>query len=155
MSEFRKLVVPYDFSKHAETALATAVDFANRVSADLLLLHVVQAPDLAFPAVEFGGSPPPLPSLDVQNGALEALEKVASGVKLTKGSVTPHVVEGLAADREITDFAERMHADLIVMGTHGRTGVAHVFLGSVAERTLRRASCPVLTVPPPAEDRED
>ena len=152
MREFRKLVVPYDFSEHAEVALATAADFARRFSADLHLLHVVQAPDLAFPPVDFGGASPPAPSLDLQEGALEALQKVASRIQIEPGTVSAHVVEGLALDREIVDFAERNHADLIVMGTHGRTGVAHAFLGSVAERTLRRAPCPVLTVPPPAEE---
>jgi nucleotide-binding universal stress UspA family protein len=60
-----------------------------------------------------------------------------------------HVSEGLPTDA-ICRVASRLHADLIVMGTHGREGLSHLLLGSVAERTLRRAPCPVLTVRAPA-----
>ena len=76
---------------------------------------------------------------------------MASGVENPPGKVEAHVLEGSGIADMIIGAAEEHDADLIVMGTHGRTGLAHVFLGSVAERTLRRAPCPVLTVQAPDE----
>ena len=71
------------------------------------------------------------------------------------GKVEAHVVEAAGIAEAICDAAETFGADLIVMGTHGRTGLAHVFLGSAAERTLRQAPCPVLTVRAPAEEEQE
>ncbi|MFT5526746.1 MAG: nucleotide-binding universal stress UspA family protein, partial [Pirellulaceae bacterium] len=87
--------------------------------------------------------------LDVRNGAAASLHDVASEIQKFPGKIDTHVLEGGKIDAEICDVAEKLDADLIVMGTHGRTGLAHVFLGSVAERTLRTAPCPVLTVKAP------
>ena len=70
------------------------------------------------------------------------------------GEIHCHVVEGTGIADAIRESAEKLGADLIVMGTHGRTGLAHVFLGSVAERTLRNAHCPVLVVQADAEDEK-
>jgi nucleotide-binding universal stress UspA family protein len=83
----------------------------------------------------------------VCEGALKSLRSIADSIEaVVPGRIEPHVVEGIGVADSLRESADELGADLIVMGTHGRTGLAHVFLGSVAERTLRRARCPVLTV---------
>lgn len=84
---------------------------------------------------------------------MEALRGVVDRIAATvPGKLQPHVAVGSAVADLIRQTAAELGADLIVMGTHGRTGLAHVFLGSVAERTLRRAPCPVLTVQASEDD---
>lgn len=156
MSDYKTFVVAYDFSAHADAALYAAVDLSKRFEADLHLLHVVHEPTLAYPTIEFGGSTPvEAMALDVREAAVKALENVASGIELNPGRISAHVTQGLAVDRSIVAFCEEVHADLLVIGTHGRTGMSHAFLGSVAERTLRRAPCPVLTVRGQEASEED
>lgn len=144
---FRTILVPYDFSPHARAALRAAVDLGQRLGAELHLLHVVQSPHHAYGYGAYGASavPPPIDMVAVREGAMQSLRAVADGVEQLPKRPEPHVVEGAIAEM-ICGAANELGADLIVMGTHGRTGLAHVFLGSVAERTLRRAHCPVLTV---------
>ncbi len=148
MSDYRTFLVPYDFSAHSRAALFAAVDLAKRFEADLHLLHVIQPPTFAYGYGAYGGAvaPPPVDMADVRDAAIRSLADVASGVEGATGAVEPHVIEGHGVAARICELAEKIGADLIVMGTHGRTGLAHVFLGSVAERTLRSAPCPVLSV---------
>lgn len=152
MSDYRIFVVPYDFSNHAKAALFTATDLARRFSADLHLVHVVQPPAYAYYGYGTPGEsagPPPTIMDDVRANATKALREVVDGVESPPGRLEPHVVEGSRIADMIVEAARALEADLIVMGTHGRTGLAHVFLGSIAERTLRSAPCPVLTVRAP------
>lgn len=154
MSEYRTFVVPIDFSAHSRAALDTATDLAKRLNADLHLVHVVQPPAYAYGYAYAGAAMPP-PAVDlteVREGAMKSLKQLAAEIGEVPGAVEPHVVEGAGIADMIRQVAEKLDADLIVMGTHGRTGLAHVFLGSVAERTLRRAPCPVLTVQSRDED---
>jgi nucleotide-binding universal stress UspA family protein len=138
------LVVPYDFSPCSEAALDTAVDLARRLRAALHLVHVVQMP-LAYGAGILGtpAAAPAIDAVEMRHRALTDLRHVADTVA---GAPQTHVLEGIGIADAIGEKAEELGADLIVMGTHGRTGLAHVFLGSVTERTLRRAPCPVLAV---------
>ena len=155
MSDYRTFVVPYDFSAHARAALYAAVDLARRLSADLHLVHVVQPPSYAYGFGVYGGGAVSAAAVDlaeVRDGAMKSLTEVAEGVAGFPGRIEAHVVEGIGVADLIRATAEKLGADLIVMGTHGRTGLAHVFLGSVAERTLRSAPCPVLTIQAPPED---
>lgn len=158
MSEYRTLLLAYDFSEHAKAALDVATDLARRLGASLHIVHVVQTPSYAYAAGTYGGAdlPPPMDLLKVREAADEALRALAEGIEGID-AVSPHVVEGERVANAICDTAVQVGADLVVMGTHGRTGLAHVFLGSVAERTLREARCPVLTVPleEPEEDGSD
>lgn len=146
MSDYQTIVIPCDFSEHARAALSTAVDLAQRLGSDLRLLHVVQAPAYGY----FGfSSAPPAPQADLteaKDGAMQSLRQIVAAIEQAPGKVEAHVVEGATIVEMIREYAEEVGADLIVMGTHGRTGVAHVFLGSVAERTLRGSPCPVLVV---------
>lgn len=148
MSEYRTLLVAYDFSAHAEAALYVASDLARRLGAKLHLVHVVHTPSYAYASGTYAGAdlPPPMELLKAREAAGEALRELAAGIEGIE-EVSAHVVEGARIADAICDTAVQVGADLIVMGTHGRTGLAHVFLGSVAERTLRGARCPVLTVP--------
>jgi len=146
MSEFRTLVVPHDFSVHAHAALATAIDLSKRLEGSALhLLHVVQTPTYGY-AYAGGALPPAIDTRALCEGARKSLAEVAAAEEDLGPEVELHVVEGLGIADAIRASSEAIDADLIVMGTHGRTGLAHVFLGSVTERTLRVAPCPVLAV---------
>lgn len=156
MSDYRTFVVPYDFSEHARAALFAAVDLARRLTADLHLVHVIRSPSYAYSYAPHAGgvAPPPVVFPDmkrVREDATRALREVAAGLEGMPGQVGVRVVEGSGIADLIREVADALDADLIVMGTHGRTGLAHVFLGSVTERTLRSAPCPVLVVQAPRE----
>jgi nucleotide-binding universal stress UspA family protein len=158
MSDFRTFVVPCDFSEHARAALAVACDLARRLDAEIHLLHVVQPPTLAYVAsgVYAPAVPAPIDMQELRASAATALDELAAGLG-DPGKFEKHVVESPSIEEAICECAQQLGADLVVMGTHGRTGLAHIFLGSVAERTLRRAPCPVLTVraPDASEQRKD
>jgi nucleotide-binding universal stress UspA family protein len=139
----RHILCPTDFSESSGEAFETALMMATDSGARLTLLHVQQLPAPVFPDVILPVSPSIL--RDAEQSAEHAMERlceraraagVAADCRVTVGA--PHV--------EICDAAEEVGADLIVMGTHGRTGLSHVILGSVAEKVVRKAQCPVLTV---------
>lgn len=156
--DFRKFVVPHDFSVHARAALFTATDLARRLQADIHLLHIVEPPAYMYGYGAFGIAATPPPPMDlnpIREGAEKGLAEIAAGIEDLPGRIECHVVEGVGTADHIRSFAEEIGADLIVMGTHGHTGLAHVFLGSVAERTLRGAPCPVLTVQAPEDSKDD
>ena len=146
MRERSTIVVPYDFSAHSAAALSAAMEFGHRLDADLHLVHVIQTPDYAYRVQAATAAPSLINMLDVQESATEALNDAADRAKYVPGKIHTHVVEGTNIAEAIADSAAKLGADLIAIGTHGRTGLAHVFLGSVAERTLRSAPCPVLSV---------
>ena len=149
---FQTFVVPYDFSEHSRAALQMASDLAQRFESDVHLVHVIQPLTLAYAA--YGGPETtvaaPVGMLELREIAESALSEVAAQVEGACARVEMHVVESASIPDAICEVAGKVGADLIVMGTHGRTGLAHAFLGSVAERTLRRAPCAVLTVQAPA-----
>ena len=151
MIEYRKIVVPYDFSSHARLALTTALDLAHRLGADLHLVHVIHIPPYVYHGGVYGEVPPPIDTSTMRDAAFRSLAEVADEIPDASCRLEIHVVDGAGVAETLQRAAEDLRADLIVMGTHGRTGLAHVFLGSVAERTLRRAPCPVLTVRAPDE----
>ena len=132
---------PTSFSEHSEFAFRLACALARDYGARLVVLHVLPPPMLVY-----GGGPivaDPAPSLDDMKDKLRQLETQAHGVRIES-----QVMEGEAVDM-ILRAATETHSDLIVMGTHDRTALARLLLGSVAEAVLRKASCPVLTVKTP------
>ena len=150
MGDYQTFVVPYDFSSHAAAALGAATRLAKRLGADVHLVHVIPMPSYAY-IYAADGAAMDLPAIDmdrVRADSRAALEKVAAALTSEGlgGDIQTHVGDGVGIADVICETAESLGADLIVMGTHGRTGLAHTFLGSVAERTLRMAPCPVLTV---------
>lgn len=150
MIDYQTLLVPYDFSEHAEAALARALDLQKRLDADLHLLYVIPTPVY----VGMGPDAQPFPVPPAKEEYRRSLRRVAvSACKEATRPIESRVVEGANVAEEIRAVAESLDADLIVMGTHGHSGLMHLLLGSVAEQTLRRAPCPVLTVR--AESREE
>jgi universal stress protein A len=151
MIDLRRLLVPTDFSRSSENALTYGLAFAEKFGAQVWLLHAVQDLALFIPEAVLG-VPPPLPPADqFVAAARAALERVVGGLGPAGAAVRPEVAEGPAYDA-IVRFARERDVDLIVMGTHGRTGLAHVLLGSVADKVVRRAPCPVLTVRHPEHE---
>jgi len=139
----RTILAAVDFSKPSDAAVAEAVDLASALGAKLTIFHAFELP---VPAVSPYEVAIPEAYLEESRKAagkrLEAARELAEGAGVT---VESRLGEGPAA-RAISDAARDVGADLIVIGTHGHTGLAHLVLGSVAERTLRHAPCSVLTV---------
>ncbi len=141
-----RILVPVDFSAHSEFVLRYATALASRVDASLHLLHVVEDPI----ATGAWGGETVIPNLTELRQELldDAERRLVSFREEAERAQVPVVTTarmGLTS-HTIVEYAKTLNIDLIVMGTHGRTGVAHLFMGSVAERVLRHASCPVLTV---------
>lgn len=147
MLPFRKVLCPTDFSAPSEAAVSAALEVARHFHASLCLVHVV------------GGLPPAAPDLNYTfrvpeyEAALEAdaaarLKTLASRLG-GEGVDADYRVGRGQAGREIVRMAHEWGADVIVIGTHGETGLAHALFGSVAERVVRLAGCPVITVRPP------
>ncbi len=145
MSAPRILVVPTDFSAPSDRGLEVAVEYALLFGSRVELVHVNDAP------AYFGFDAIAIPDVEkaMQQRVERALEERAAGVRARGIDCRVGRLEGTAWEA-IAAFARRIHADLIVMGTHGRTGIKHAVLGSVAERVIPRSPCPVLVVPPPA-----
>jgi nucleotide-binding universal stress UspA family protein len=140
---FERILCPVDFSETSVHAIEHAVAIANWSHARLSVLHAyppifVPVPGLPAPASRPGG--------DELARARERACALARAAGAT-GDVEVRVEVGHPA-AAILDSAASLEADLVVIGTHGATGIEHLILGSVAERVLRKASCPVLTVPP-------
>jgi len=145
MRAYAAMLVPTDFSECAELALEEAIALARRLGARMLLLHAYELPAL-LPGAEGSIA---LGELDrsIRESARAALQERAERVRSAGLEVEVRVEAGSPVEL-IARTAEENRIDLVVIGTHGRTGLAHVLLGSVAERTVRTAPCPVLTVRP-------
>jgi universal stress protein A len=144
---FYRIVVPTDFSEGSEEAWALAQRIAEGVGSEIVLVHVfVEPPTYGEPSLPVSSAWQVIESS--RKWVEEELEKWADAAR-TKGiSVRTLVREG-SPYREIVDLATDELADLVAMGTHGRSGVSRLLLGSVADRVIRLAPCPVLTVRKP------
>jgi nucleotide-binding universal stress UspA family protein len=141
-----RILVPMDFSAHSDVALRYATTLASRFGATVELLHVVEDPFVSG-AWGFEAYLPNLAEVQEQLVA-EAENRLAECRATVSGQGVPAVATvrtGRIAST-IVEYAKGLEADLIVMGTHGRTGFTHLVMGSVAERVVRMAPCPVLTV---------
>jgi len=134
----RTILVPTDFSQSSTLALDAAKDLAQKFQAALHLLHVVQDPLSQSWALESYGTMPADLLKDLEQMARKDLDKALPKARLNTEVGAPF--------GKIIDYAKAHDVDLIVMGTHGRGVLAHAILGSVAERVVRFAPCPVLTV---------
>jgi nucleotide-binding universal stress UspA family protein len=145
MANFRHILVPTDFEPASAAALTCARDIAARFGARLSLLHVITDPKatgLWTPDVYVPASPETRQAF--LRGSRQRLESALPVADRERFHVTLEARIGAAAEA-IVDYARENGVDLIVMGTHGRRGVVHLMLGSVAELVVRYASCPVLT----------
>jgi len=143
----RRVLAPTDFSDSSVPAVRYAAELATQFGAELTLLHVVQDLTLVVPDVMMP-TPVTMPALaDMVEGGKAGL--VAFVKRLGLEGLNPKTEVRLGAPAaEIVTAAADLKVDLLCIGTHGRTGLAHFLLGSVAERIVRHAPCPVLTVRP-------
>lgn len=146
MAKIKRILVPLDFSPPSLKALDYAADFAKPLGADLYVLFVIEpiyyaVPDLAGAAAGSVGG-----LLDEQRkSAKQQLERLQA--RYARKNVALRTLQQTGTPYQaICDAAKTLKADLIVMSTHGRTGVSHMLMGSVAERVVRTAACPVLTI---------
>jgi nucleotide-binding universal stress UspA family protein len=144
---YKKIVVPLDGSDLAEAALPHARAIAERAGAELLLLRVAVSPlyiespvDPTFSAVMVESA------LNMQKEAEQYLERIATPLRETGLSVTTRVHDGGTAAETILDEAKQFGADLIVMSTHGRSGISRWLIGSVADKVVHGAQIPVLLI---------
>jgi universal stress protein A len=144
MALVNKILVPTDFSESAERALDYGAEMAARFRVPLLLLHVYANPVVAVPDGMVMMQPADVTAMmsQLEQSLAQARQRAqALGVQ----EVHTWTMEGTAWDAIVRGATDH-HCDLIVMGTHGRSGLAHLLMGSVAEKVVRHAECPVLTV---------
>jgi nucleotide-binding universal stress UspA family protein len=150
----RKILLPTDFSGCANYALPYAAEIARATNAAIICVHVVE-PVVA--AVGYTGLAEPMPIADIseqlEDSAERQLPKLAEWEECAGLDVEEIIVHGDAA-AEITRVAAEREADLIVISSHGRTGLGRIIFGSTAEAVVRHATCPVLVVKPPPEEEE-
>lgn len=142
--EWKRILCPVDFSETARAAMETAIELAARFDAELLLIHAYPIPGYTFPDGSAVASARMLQELaDEAARHLDEWRELAVKAGAAKVSVDTAVGDPAG---EIVRVAADRKVDLVVMGTHGRTGIEHALMGSIAERVVRRAKCPVLTV---------
>jgi nucleotide-binding universal stress UspA family protein len=142
--KIQHILVPVDFSSYSETALTCARALAGRCGAALHLLHIIE--ETILPAFYIAGRPSMTGLLhDIKKQARSEMIQLFSNTPGANVPVNYHVIQGLAG-KDIAAYAEEISADLIVIATHGLTGIEHLLLGSVTERVVRMAKCPVFTV---------
>lgn len=145
MKEIKRILYATDFSPASEPAFEDAVDLAKQNNSELLVVHVME-PVRYVAGEEFGG-----PELYVKleeitdQNARASMNKLIEKVESLKIKTTGMLLKGIPHE-QIVNAAESANADMIVIGTHGRTGFSKLFMGSVAGRVISTALCPVLTV---------
>jgi nucleotide-binding universal stress UspA family protein len=144
--QFRHILAPTDFSEYSKQAVASAFALAKKFGAKLTILHVIELP----PYPVEGYVPPSLSATfmdDLERQATTDLAQLVPEADAANVEVARVMAVGTPY-RTIIETAEAEQVDLIVMATAGRTGFSHLVMGSIAERVVRTASCPVLTIRP-------
>lgn len=144
MISIKKILVADDFSEHSANALNYASEFAKAFNAEVLLCHVVEGASLLSQMPPGGEAyfPPNLAEIQ-EKSARDACEKRLAHSGIERSSI--HIPHGKPFV-EIVKLAKEQDVDLIIIGTHGRGAIGHMLLGSVSEKIVRKAPCPVLTV---------
>jgi nucleotide-binding universal stress UspA family protein len=152
MLEIHSILFPTDFSECGNFALSYAASLARTFNAKIICVNVIEP---IVPTVGYSGMTEPLPIADIadqlEDSAERELPKLAECDECAGIEVEELVVHGEAAS-EIVRVAREHHVDLIVISSHGRTGLGRILFGSTAEAVVRHATCPVLVVKPPADD---
>lgn len=144
MIDLKRIVVATDFSRHSQVALQYAEAFSKAFGAEVVLCHVLEKPDFLsqLPPVAEGYFPPNLSEMQEKHARVQC-EQALAAAGLSQARVS--LAHGNPSS-EIARVAGEENADLVIVGTHGRGALAHILLGSVAEKIVRLAPCPVLTV---------
>jgi universal stress protein A len=141
-------LVPLDFSGYSTQALDYAMELAHKLQARLTLLHVIQALSMGGDDIDVTLPYAYMQELDAE--LTRCLESYLA--RVTAAGLTGDMVLAQGSPyHEIVETAKARQVDLIIMGTHGRTGLRHVLMGSVAEKVVQLASCPVLVTRQPAD----
>jgi universal stress protein A len=142
----KRILVPIDFSEASLQALDYAIDFGKPLAPEFVVLFVVEPLYYATPADLYGPAANLSMLLEEQRRiGREQLGRLAADLQKRRLRARTLLQMGVPY-QVIVDTAKKMKADLIVMATHGRTGLSHMLMGSVAEKVVRSAACPVLTV---------
>src|SRR6267143_215879 len=153
--KLRQILLPTDFSACANYAMPYAAAIARATKAKIICVHVVEP---VVPTVGYTGLAEPLPIADVseqlEDSAERELPKLAESEGWASLDIEEVIVHGDPA-AEIVRVADERQVDLIVISSHGRTGLGRIIFGSTAEAVVRHAACPVLVVKPPADEEAD
>lgn len=149
MELIKKILVPIDFSDYSKNALKYAVQFAKQFNAKISLIYVVEP--IIYPA-DFSMGQVAIPStdIDLHSRAEDELKNLAKNM-IEASIVGETIIKTGKPFVEIIETAKEKDADLIIIATHGHTGVEHLLFGSTAEKVVRKAPCPVLTLREPAK----
>ena len=145
--EIKKVLVPIDFSDYSKSSLRYAVSFARQFNAEIYLIYVVEP--VIYPP-DFSMGQIAIPSVNAEWGkrAKEELENLAK-TEIPEGVNVKTILKNGKPFMEIIDAASEEDIDLIIIATHGHSGVEHILFGSTAEKVVRKAPCPVLTLREP------
>ena len=161
MSKMQRILVPVDFSDVSRAATHYAIGLSEQFNPTIDILHIWDLPAFLSPyPIQGGAGSTPASIADYARQRVD--EAMTSFMADLDGDInramdaqhTLHLIKHVKTGEPaavILDMAQEMKHDLIVMGTHGRSGLAHLFIGSVTERVMREAPCPVLAVPPKTE----
>lgn len=149
----KKILLPTDFSKLSLTAAEYAIDLASKYNAEIHLLHVVEKtpPILAIRSLDLSAEKI-RKSIDqhAHQSLDEAVKSISNGKNI---NIIPKILSGIDYE-EIVEYSKKNGIDVIVIATHGRTGILHTLIGSVAEKVIRYAKCPVLVITPKETERD-
>ena len=136
-----EILVPMDFSEHSNYALRYAMPFARQFNARITLLHVLEPPSIPADGAYVG-----VDSHQIAMNAEHAIARIWEQEKSKQPQTWRSIVKEGIPDQVIIQTARDLKTDLVIIATHGRTGLARVFLGSTTERVIRQAPCPILVV---------
>ena len=141
----KRILVPVDFSAPSLQALDYAIGFGRPLKAELTILHVVEPIYFAMPNGYGVGYDAGILLREIERSGREQLSRTAA--RLRARGVAARTLQSVGTPHQtIVDTAKKLKSDLIVMATHGRSGLSHLVMGSVAERVVRSATCPVLVI---------
>ncbi len=148
MLSLRQILVPTDFSETSDKALDFALELAEKFDASVVVMHAFEIPVIGFPDGSIVATADV--AARIQEASRKGLEATVAARAKRKVKLTSVLREGPAAD-EIRSLAEELKVDMIVIGTHGRRGLARALLGSTAENVVRTVHIPILTIHGPRD----
>jgi nucleotide-binding universal stress UspA family protein len=151
MIKIEKILFPTDFSEHSKHAFSYALSFAKEYGATLYMMHVVE--DIQYLANAYMFDVPMMPSFsDMEQNRLKEMQEFVDREVADPDIKIEKIIRHGRPFIEILNIAREVNVDLIVIATHGRGGLEHVLFGSVAEKVVRKAPCPVLSIRLPGHE---